>query len=73
MLITFNKRTYNPSDVRSVDLYKALTDIKDGKYKVEVSKVRLETNKEKRTLLKNQLNGLVFSGTFSYREAKSLK
>jgi len=73
MLVTFNKKTTNPADVRPVDLYKALTSIKDGKYKVEIAKVRLETNKEKRTVLKNQLNGFVFSGTFSYRNAKSLK
>jgi hypothetical protein len=73
MLITFNKRTYNPADVRSVDLYKSLTAIKEGKYKVEISKVRLETNEDKRKLLKNQLNGLVFSGTFSYRSKGDLK
>jgi len=73
MLVTFNKKTTNPADVRTVDLYKALTSIKDGKFKSQVAKVRLETNKEKRSTLKNQLNGFVFSGTFSYRDSKSLK
>ena len=73
MLITYNKKTTNPADVRSVDLFKSLSAIKDGKFKSEVSKVRVETNKERRGVLKNLLSGFVFSGTFSYRSKTKLK
>ena len=48
-----------------------LNDIKNGTNKDYISKIRNESNKEKRNLLKQKLKSICFSGEFSYRSAKN--
>ena len=64
------KQTGNPSN-RS--LFTVLTEIKQGQYKSLIAKIRLETNKEKRQELKQQLPYVTFSGVFSYRRNDRLE
>ena len=48
-----------------------LNDIKNGTNKVFIDKIRLETDKSKRNVLKQKLKSICFSGEFSYRSAKN--
>lgn len=64
------KQTGNPSN-RS--LFTVLTEIKQGEYKSLIAKIRLETDKEKRQVLKQQLPYVTFAGIFSYRRNDRLE
>lgn len=48
-----------------------LNDIKTGSNKTYIEKIRKESDKEKRNLLKKNLKSICFSGEFSYRSAKN--
>lgn len=48
-----------------------LNDIKTGSNKAYIEKIRKESDKEKRNLLKAKLKSICFSGEFSYRSAKN--
>lgn len=55
-----------------VDLDFVLKRIKNGHQKDLIERIRPLKTKEERNLLKKGLNAICFSGTFSYRNAKSL-
>lgn len=73
MLVSYFKSVKDSSNPQSVQVLKILDAIKGGKYKAEVSKVRLETDKDKRSVLKvNLLSCVTFAGSFKNRSNSSL-
>lgn len=54
------------------DVFQILERIRSGKSADLISRIRLETDKEKRNLLKQQLPAICFSGTFRQRNDSSL-
>ena len=62
-----------PSSPKGVDVLRVLDDIKSGKYKREISKIRFQETKKERDALKIKLCGYTFAGTFTTRNKVSLK
>ena len=60
----------------SVPFYRGLElillRIKDGKSKELINKIRKESNKDKRNIIKQELPAICFSGTFNKREDKAI-
>lgn len=73
MLVSYFQKANAPANPKGVDVSRVLNDIKSGKYKKEVSAIRLETNKDERTKLKKALCGYTFAGTFTHRAKDKLK
>lgn len=73
MKVSIYKHIKQVVPIKELDLFEVLEFIKNGKYKKEVSELRLETNKTKRNELKQKLNYVTFCGTFSSRSNSGLK
>lgn len=73
MIVTIFKDLYTTSTPFFKDIYFILDRIKNGKSKDLVEAIRKETDKDKRDSLKSKLPAILFSGTFSNRNAKGLK
>jgi hypothetical protein len=72
-MVTIFKDLYTTSTPFYKDIAFILERIKTGKSKDLVIAIRNEKNKEKRDALKIKLPAILFSGTFSNRNAKGLK
>lgn len=72
-MVTIFKDLYTTSTPFYKDIAFILERIKTGKSKDLVEAIRNEKNKEKRDALKIKLPAILFSGTFSNRNAKGLK
>ena len=72
-MVTIFKDLYTTSTPFYKDIAFILDRIKSGKSKELVEAIRNEKNKEKRDALKIKLPAILFSGTFSNRNAKGLK
>ena len=72
-MVTIFKDLYTTSTPFYKDIAFILDRIKTGKSKELVEAIRNEKNKEKRDALKIKLPAILFSGTFSNRNAKGLK
>jgi hypothetical protein len=72
-MVTIFKDLYTTSTPFYKDIAFILERIKTGKSKELVEAIRNEKNKEKRDALKIKLPAILFSGTFSNRNAKGLK
>lgn len=72
-MVTIFKDLYTTSTPFYKDISFILERIKTGKSKDLVEAIRNEKNKEKRDALKIKLPAILFSGTFSNRNAKGLK
>lgn len=58
---------------KAVSVYDVLESIKTGKYKPQVSAIRVETDKNKRNQLKSKLEYVTFCGTFTTRANSNIK
>ena len=58
---------------KSVSVFEVLESIKNGKYRKQVSAIRVETDKTLRNKLKSNLEYVTFCGTFSTRANSNLK
>lgn len=58
---------------KAVTVYEVLESIKTGKYKKQVTDIRVETDKTKRNHLKSKLEYVTFSGVFTTRANNNLK
>jgi len=72
-MVTIFKDLYTTSTPFYKDIAFILERIKTGKSKELVEAIRNEKNKEKRDALKIKLPAILFSGTFTNRNAKGLK
>ena len=72
-MVTIFKDLYTTSTPFYKEIAFILERIKNGKSKDLVEAIRNEKNKEKRDALKIKLPAILFSGTFSNRNAKGLK
>jgi hypothetical protein len=72
-MVTIFKDLYTTSTPFYKDIAFILDRIKSGKSKELVEAIRNEKNKEKRDALKIKLPAILFSGTFTNRNAKGLK
>jgi len=72
-MVTIFKDLYTTSTPFYKDITFILERIKTGKSKDLVEAIRNEKNKEKRDALKIKLPAILFSGTFTNRNAKGLK
>ena len=72
-MVTIFKDLYTTSTPFYKDIAFILERIKTGKSKDLVQAIRNEKNKEKRDALKIKLPAILFSGTFTNRNAKGLK
>jgi len=72
-MVTIFKDLYTTSTPFYKDITFILERIKTGKSKELVEAIRNEKNKEKRDALKIKLPAILFSGTFTNRNAKGLK
>jgi len=59
--------------ITSKCIYKVLESIKNGTYKNQIAKIRIETDKSARNKLKERLENVTFGGTFSTRGNSNLK
>jgi len=59
--------------IASKCIFKVLDDIKNGTYKKQIANVRLEIDKDKKKIIKNELENVTFSGTFTTRANSNLK
>jgi hypothetical protein len=73
MRISIYKNINSTIPIKDTSVFKVLSDIKEGVYRENVSKIRLETNKQKRNALKEKLPYVTFGGTFSTRANKNIK
>jgi len=73
MKVSFFKDIKSVSPLKDVNALKVVEEIKSGKYKEQVSQVRLETDKKKRNELKQKLPYVTFAGVFSTRSNSNLK
>jgi hypothetical protein len=69
----FNNITSTTPKIASTDVFKVLDSIKDGTYRNQIAKLRVENDKETRSKLKANLNYVTFAGTFSTRSNANLK
>ncbi len=73
MKASFFPKTFEPWNIKEMEVIDLLEDIKMGKYKKEINKVRSEPDKEKRNEIKKDcLSGVVWMGRFSYRRKEGL-
>ena len=63
----------NSKDAHYITIEQAFERIKNGKSKILIEKIRVETDKEKRNLLKAKLPSVLFTGKFKNRSDKSLE
>lgn len=63
----------NPVPESEYTIYKALNQIKNGKWKDEIEWYRQETDEVERDSIKLKFPAFTFSGTFSYRKASDIK
>lgn len=65
--ISLFKNVAQPSNPDNIDLMQYLDDTRDGRWEDIVMQVRVEPDKEKRSLLKQKMPTATLSGLFSYR------
>jgi len=73
MRVSIYKNVKSVSPLKDTSVLKVLEDIKGGKYKKEMSVVRVEPNKELRNKIKENLPYVTFCGIFSTRANSNLK
>tara|TARA_R110002153_G_scaffold90976_1_gene221776 strand:- start:6 stop:2345 length:2340 start_codon:yes stop_codon:yes gene_type:complete len=74
MRVSYFKGTKDTIESKAMDIFTVLQQIKDEKYKMVISKIRIQDNKEDRDYLKKTTLPMVtFSGTFSSRAKSNLK
>jgi len=73
MRISIFKNIKAVAPIKDVSVLKVLESIRDGKYKDQIAKIRIESDKEIRNPLKAKLNYVTFCGTFTSRANANLK
>lgn len=73
MRISLYKNIKSTVPIKDTSVFRVLDKIREGEYKVQVSSVRVETDKTKRNEIKSKLPYVTFSGTFSTRSNINLK
>jgi hypothetical protein len=73
MRISIFKNIKSVAPIKDTSVLKVLDLIREEKFKDEVSKIRIEKNKDKRNELKSKLQYVTFGGTFSSRANANLK
>lgn len=72
MKISLFKSVSEPKNPEIIDLIDYLDDTRDGKWEIDVGMCRNKKTKEERDAFKRTLPTACLSGTFSYRDDKSL-
>ena len=73
MRVSFFKNIKSTIPIKDTSIFKVLELIKNGEYKLEIAKLRIEHEKSARDKLKSELNYVTFSGVFSSRSKSNLK
>ena len=71
--ITYYSGYLYPDSATEISLDDVLKDIKEGKYRKEIEKIRKVKNEENKKHLKSLLPGICYSGIFDYRKDDRLK
>jgi len=72
MNVTCYNKLLEPDKGYEVDVYSVFENIRNGKVKDQVEKIRAAKDKKKRDELKRGLPGVCFGGTFSHRKKDGL-
>lgn len=72
MNVTCFNKLLEPDKGFEMNLYSVLEAVRNGKNKIQIEKIRKEPDKKKRDVLKKELPGTCFGGTFSRREKAGL-
>jgi len=73
MKATYCEKTFEPWNVKEMQVIDLLEAIKTGKYKKIINNIRKEIDDDKRNeLKKNTLSGVVWMGRFAYRSKEGL-
>jgi len=70
-MITYFKSVIDTSQAYHREVSSAITRIRDGSSKALVERIRVESDKDRRNLLKRQLPAICFSGKFTARSASA--
>ena len=73
MKISIYKHIKTVTPIKDLDIHQVLESIKSGKWEKQISSIRIETDKDRRNLLKSKLQYVTVCGTFSNRSNTGLK